>query len=211
MARLTASGSRRSHRAVRAPSMTMLADILAPSFSAVLVAGSMEQAIDFTNDYAAEHLEIVTADPMAMLPFCGYNMGDYFAHWLSMEKRTSPEKLPRIFYVNWFRKDPSGRWLWPGFGENIRVLKWILERIDGHAGARTTPIGYVPRPQDLDLEGLDIAPDDIEQLLAVDPSEWKTETQDIRSHLERFGDRLPPELTAELNALLERISRKKSG
>ncbi len=164
-----------------------------------------------TTTAAAGHVGRLRRDPMAMLPFCGYNMGDYFAHWLSMEKRTSPEKLPRIFYVNWFRKDPSGRWLWPGFGENIRVLKWILERIDGHAGARTTPIGYVPRPQDLDLEGLDIAPDDIEQLLAVDPSEWKTETQDIRSHLERFGDRLPPELTAELNALLERISRKKSG
>jgi phosphoenolpyruvate carboxykinase (GTP) len=144
-------------------------------------------------------------DPFAMLPFCGYHMGDYFAHWLTMTGRTEESKLPRIFGVNWFRKDADGKFVWPGFGENSRVLKWIFERCDGTAGARETAIGLVPGPDDLDVEGLDIAPEDLEIAVEVDDDEWRRELPLIREHFESLGTRLPPELWGELDALEERL------
>ncbi|MCY3767367.1 MAG: phosphoenolpyruvate carboxykinase (GTP) [Gemmatimonadetes bacterium] len=144
-------------------------------------------------------------DPFAMLPFCGYNMGDYFRHWFKIGAMLDGN-APRIFYVNWFRKDAEGNWLWPGFGENSRVLKWICERIDGTADAIETPIGYVPTPEALDLDGLDIPEADVEALLSVDPDAWRAELPDIRDFYAGFGNRLPAELLTELNALEERLN-----
>ena len=140
-------------------------------------------------------------DPFAMLPFCGYHMGDYMAHWLTMSERTDESKLPRIYGVNWFRKDADGKFLWPGFGENLRVLDWICRRLEGEAGAAETPIGAVPRPEDLDLTGLGADADQVAQVLAVDPEEWKAELPNIREHFAEFGDRLPDALRTELAAL----------
>nr|WP_310738360.1 phosphoenolpyruvate carboxykinase (GTP) [Microbispora sp. H10949] len=142
-------------------------------------------------------------DPFAMLPFCGYNMGDYFAHWIGVGESADPEKLPRIYYVNWFRKDADGRFLWPGFGENSRVLKWIVERLNGVAGAVPTPIGKVP--DGIDTEGLGIAPGDMELLLGVDPEVWREEAALIPPHFETFGDHMPKELWDEYHALVERL------
>ncbi len=144
-------------------------------------------------------------DPFAMLPFCGYNMGDYFNHWFAIGAMLG-ENAPRIFYVNWFRKDAEGNWLWPGFGENSRVLKWICERIDGTADAVETPIGYVPTPDALDLDGLDIPEADVEALLSVDPDAWRAELPDIREFYAGFENRLPARLLTELNALEDRLS-----
>jgi phosphoenolpyruvate carboxykinase (GTP) len=140
-------------------------------------------------------------DPMAMLPFCGYNYADYFAHWLSMEKLTDPSKLPRIFFVNWFRRDDDGRFLWPGFGENSRVLKWVFERVAGTADALQTPIGKLPTKGSLDTDGLEISDDDLDQLLAVDTSGWKAAIPQIREHYARFGDRLPASLDVAVDTL----------
>jgi phosphoenolpyruvate carboxykinase (GTP) len=142
-------------------------------------------------------------DPFAMLPFCGYNMADYFAHWLEIGASGDPEKLPKIFYVNWFRKGPDGRWLWPGYGENSRVLEWVFERVNGNGGAIETPIGFVPAPGAIDTDGLDVSADDMAQLLAVDPEEWRAEVPLIREHFARFGDRLP----AELHEAVDRLER----
>ncbi len=146
----------------------------------------------------------VRRDPFAMKPFCGYHMGDYFAHWLAMGKRLG-DKAPRIFYTNWFRKTEDGRWLWPGFGENSRVLKWMCERVDGKAGAQKTAIGYMPRVEDLDLTGLDVPVDDIRELLRVDATGWKEEAKDMQEHFSQFGDRLPAALATQLKELLERL------
>jgi len=143
-------------------------------------------------------------DPFAMLPFCGYNMGDYFAHWLQMGDRLG-DKAPRIFYVNWFRKAPDGRWLWPGYGENSRVLVWMCQRVDGKAGAVETPIGLLPRPEDLDLRGLDVPPEDLRELLRVDVDAWRAEIPDIERHFARFGDRLPQRLREQLRQLQARL------
>ena len=144
-------------------------------------------------------------DPFAMLPFCGYNMGDYFRHWFEVGARLG-ENAPRIFYVNWFRKDPDGNWLWPGFGENSRVLKWICGRIEGTADAVETPIGYVPTPNALDLNGLDVPDAHVKELLSVNANDWRAELPDIREFYAGFGDRLPQELLTELNALEQRLS-----
>ncbi|MFC4532616.1 phosphoenolpyruvate carboxykinase (GTP) [Sphaerisporangium dianthi] len=145
-------------------------------------------------------------DPFAMLPFCGYNMGDYFAHWLDVGKMAGPGGLPRIYYVNWFRKDSSGRFLWPGFGENSRVLKWIVERLNGEAGAVETPIGLLPSRGDLDTEGLDVAEADLSALLSVDPEVWKREAALIPGHFATFGDHLPGQLWQEYHSLVDRLS-----
>jgi phosphoenolpyruvate carboxykinase (GTP) len=145
-------------------------------------------------------------DPFAMLPFCGYNMGDYFGHWLKIGRSTDPEKLPRIYYVNWFRKDADGRFIWPGFGENSRVLKWIVERLNGQADAAKTPIGHVPTKEALDTEGLDIAEEDLETLLTVDPEIWKQEADLVPEFFETFGDHLPAELWHEHRALVNRLA-----
>jgi phosphoenolpyruvate carboxykinase (GTP) len=158
-----------------------------------------------TTAAAAGAIGQLRRDPFAMLPFCGYNMGDYFAHWLSIGRATSADKLPRIYYVNWFRKDASGRWLWPGYGENSRVLKWIVDRLDGKADGHETPIGIVPTKDALDTTGLDISGDDLDVLLSVDPETWRQEAALIPAHFEQFGDHLPKELWAEYQLLLDRL------
>jgi phosphoenolpyruvate carboxykinase (GTP) len=145
-------------------------------------------------------------DPFAMLPFCGYHMGDYFAHWLSMPGRTDEAKLPRIYGVNWFRKDENDKFVWPGYGENSRVLEWIFRRLEGEAGGADTPIGVVPTAGDLVLDGLGEPLERVEAALRVDPAEWRAELPTMREHFEQFGDRLPAELRAELSALEARLA-----
>lgn len=140
-------------------------------------------------------------DPMAMLPFCGYNYGDYFAHWLSMGTKADPSNLPKIFFVNWFRRDEDGRFLWPGFGENSRVLKWVFDRVDGNSDVVETPIGLLPADGALDTSGLDIDPDDLEAILSVDVDGWKSAIPEIREHLGRFEPRLPDALPAAVDRL----------
>jgi phosphoenolpyruvate carboxykinase (GTP) len=143
-------------------------------------------------------------DPFAMTPFCGYNMGDYFQHWFERGDALGA-KAPRIFYVNWFRKSPEGKWLWPGYGENSRVLKWMCDRVAGKAEGRKTPIGLLPKEGELDLTGLPIAAQDLAELMRVDAAAWKAELPDIDRHFKQFGDRLPARLNAQLNALKERL------
>ena len=140
-------------------------------------------------------------DPMAMLPFCGYNMADYFAHWLAIGNHSDESKLPKIFFVNWFRRDDNGRFLWPGFGENSRVLKWVFERVAGLTDAVDTPIGLLPAPGALDTTGLGVANDDLETLLSVDTEGWKAAIPQIRAHYEQFGSHLPARLTEFLDQL----------
>jgi len=144
-------------------------------------------------------------DPFAMLPFCGYNMGDYFAHWLAMGDRLGA-KAPRIFRVNWFRRGRDGQWLWPGFGDNSRVLKWMCARIDGRAAAQVTPVGYVPGPDDLDLAGLDLTPADLRELLGIDVAAWRGELAGVRAHFARFAARLPKRLGEQLEATERRLA-----
>ena len=136
-----------------------------------------------------------------MLPFCGYNMGDYFAHWLKLGAKADADKLPRIYFVNWFRKDENGKFAWPGFGENSRVLKWIVDRLDGKADAQETPIGLTPTAEALDLTGLDISRAHLDLLLNVDLDVWREEASLVPGHYERFGDRLPQELWDQLASL----------
>jgi phosphoenolpyruvate carboxykinase (GTP) len=143
-------------------------------------------------------------DPFAMTPFCGYNMGDYFQHWFAMGDKLGA-KAPRIFYVNWFRKSPAGKWLWPGYSENSRVLKWMCDRVSGKVGARETPIGLMPREGELDLTGLSIPAQDVAELMRVDVPAFKAEVPDMEKHFNRFGDRLPARLSAQLTALKERL------
>lgn len=147
----------------------------------------------------------VRRDPMAMLPFCGYHMGDYFGHYLKIGKAHDPAMLPKIFYVNWFLKDDEGSFMWPGYGENSRVLKWVFERCNDNADFVETPLGRTPTAGALDLSGLDISPETVERLLKVDPVEWEAEIPMIEEHYAKFGDRLPEELRSELEALKERL------
>lgn len=154
---------------------------------------------------AAGELGKLRHDPFAMLPFCGYNMGDYFAHWFKMGKLHQREKLPRIYYVNWFGKNAKGEWLWPGYGENCRVLKWIFERSQGVDNARKTPIGYLPSENALDLTGLDISKETIDELFKIDIREWLKETKELEQYFELFGDRLPKEIGQELHQLKNRL------
>jgi phosphoenolpyruvate carboxykinase (GTP) len=156
-----------------------------------------------TTAAAAGDTGMVRFDPFAMLPFCGYNMADYFQHWLEIGRNADRDKLPKLFWVNWFRRDDDGRFLWPGFGENARVLKWVLERVDGEGGAVATPIGNVPAIDGIDLSGLDLDQPSLARLLEVDHARWAQEASLIRDHYALFGDRLPPALAQQL-ALLER-------
>jgi len=142
---------------------------------------------------------------MAMLPFIGYNAGDYLQHWIDLGKSADESKLPKIFYVNWFRRGDDKRFLWPGFGENSRVLKWAIERIEDKAAAAETAIGYVPTSADLDLSGLSESIEDIDLSLAVDVDEWKAELPMIDEWLAKFGDRLPSSLHDELDTLKQRL------
>ncbi len=149
---------------------------------------------------------VVRRDPMAMLPFCGYHMGDYFAHWLEMGEKLG-DKAPKIFNVNWFRTDDEGHFIWPGFGDNMRVLMWIVDRCKGTADAVETAIGYEPKPEDINIEGLDIDVDVVKNLLNVDVDLWKEEAKGIHEFYAKFGDKLPAELSKQLTALEERLSK----
>lgn len=148
----------------------------------------------------------VRRDPFAMLPFIGYHVGDYLQHWLDIGEMTEPDKLPRIFYVNWFRKDEDGRWLWPGFGENSRVLKWIFERVSGEGKAAKTPIGYMPTIDAINTEGLDVSKADMEELLSVKKDEWLKEVESIKEHYANYEPKLPQELKNQLSALEKRLN-----
>jgi len=145
-------------------------------------------------------------DPFAMLPFCGYNMADYFAHWLTFSDRFDEAKLPKIFYVNWFRKGADGRWLWPGYGENSRVLEWVFERTAGRGDAVETPIGFVPSATAINVDGLDVSADDMTELLTVHLDEWRAEVPLIREHFAQFAERLPAKLSAEIDDLEARLA-----
>jgi phosphoenolpyruvate carboxykinase (GTP) len=153
---------------------------------------------------AAGKVGEVRRDPMAMLPFCGYHMGDYFAHWLKVGAKGG-DKMPKVFYVNWFRKNADGKFIWPGYGDNSRVLKWIFERCDGGSRAVETAIGLLPTPDALDTTGLDIAPEALAEILALDAEGWKLQLPSLREHYAKFGDKLPPELAEELSALAKRL------
>ncbi len=158
-----------------------------------------------TTAAATGDVGVTRRDPMAMLPFCGYNMADYFGHWLDMGKRIP--KPPKIFHVNWFRKGADGKFLWPGYGENVRVLKWILERVEGRGAAQETPIGYVPAKNGLTLEGLKISGESLDELLRVNPEDWEAEMEDSKEFLGKFGERLPRQIREEHEKLARRFQR----
>jgi phosphoenolpyruvate carboxykinase (GTP) len=151
----------------------------------------------------------VRRDPMAMLPFLGYNVGDYFQHWIDIGKNSDESKMPKVFFVNWFRRGDDGRFLWPGFGENSRVLKWIIERIEQKAGGKTTPIGTVPSADDLDLSGLDVDPADVDEALTVNADEWRKELPLIEEWFEFVGEKLPTGIKDEFDALKSRLAEEK--
>ena len=150
---------------------------------------------------------VLRRDPFAMLPFCGYNMADYFGHWLSMAKRTDPAKLPKIFFTNWFRKSADGKWLWPGYGDNSRVLKWVCERVEGRGRAVQTPIGNLPAADAIDTTGLNLPAANLQELLRVDLAGWKNEVEDIAKNYEKLGDHIPADLKAQLDKLRARLSQ----
>lgn len=162
-----------------------------------------------TTAAAAGAVGVVRRDPMAMLPFIGYDAGDYLKHWITLSGTANQEKLPQIFLVNWFRRTADGGFAWPGFGENSRVLKWVIERLEGKADAVETPIGFVPTGDSIDLKGLDMTPADVEAAVRVDPAEWETELAGIDEWYARFGDSLPEELSAKLAELKERFAAAK--
>jgi phosphoenolpyruvate carboxykinase (GTP) len=157
-----------------------------------------------TTAAAAGAVGVVRRDPMAMLPFCGYHMGDYFTHWLEMGERIP--KPPKIFNVNWFRTDENGSFIWPGYGENMRVLEWIIKRAFDEADAVDSPIGYLPKPEEINREGLDISLDTLKGLLNVDRELWREEAKGIREFYAKFGDKLPPKLTEELDRLEKNLA-----
>jgi phosphoenolpyruvate carboxykinase (GTP) len=158
-----------------------------------------------TTAAATGDVGITRRDPMAMLPFCGYNMADYFLHWLEMGNRIPHP--PKIFHVNWFRKGADGKYLWPGYGDNVRVLKWILERVEGRGQAEETPIGFVPTRNALDLNGLTIAPETIRELFRVEPDDWEIDLADTREFFAKFGGRLPLAMREEYQGLVRRFER----
>lgn len=149
----------------------------------------------------------VRRDPFAMLPFCGYNICDYLLHWLDIGNMTDEYKLPKIFCVNWFRKDKDGKWLWPGYGENSRILKWIIERVSGEGKAVKTPIGYMPTADAIDRSGLEVSDENMAELLKVDRDLWLKEAESIREYYAAFGSKLPEELRAQYNALVSRLNK----
>ena len=143
---------------------------------------------------------------MAMLPFCGYNMADYFRHWLGMGKRFTYK--PRVFSINWFRTDDKGRYLWPGFGNNVRVLKWVIDRVHNRVPAEKTPIGLIPYIKDIDLDGLNIPKEDMEELFRIDRDGWLRETDGIEEFFKKFGDRMPKEIWEELHSMKAKLARR---
>jgi phosphoenolpyruvate carboxykinase (GTP) len=156
-----------------------------------------------TTAAATGKVGVVRRDPMAMKPFCGYNYGDYWAHWFSIGGGL--KNPPKIFHVNWFRQNASGKFLWPGFGENLRVLSWILDRCAGRVAAVETPIGYMPQLSDLDTKGLAIDPGELSELMAVPEDGWRQEIAELRTYLQGFGSRLPAALVTELDGLERRL------
>jgi phosphoenolpyruvate carboxykinase (GTP) len=157
-----------------------------------------------TTAAATGEIGVVRRDPMAMKPFCGYNFADYWAHWLSFAERS--EKLPRIFHVNWFRQDADGKYLWPGFGENLRVLRWIIDRCENRVDARETAVGYLPKAENIDVSDLDIDAETMEALLSVNTDQWKVEMESVGEYLRSYGDRLPAELLAAQAAVLKALN-----
>lgn len=143
-------------------------------------------------------------DPMAMLPFCGYHMADYWQHWLDMGERGG-DNMPRVFHVNWFRKDSEGKFVWPGFGDNMHVLKWIVERCDGKGQVNETPIGYLPDPATMQIDELGLDPNDVKVLFSVDAEEWQEEVEAQTDYFQMFGEKLPEGIRAELDALKSRL------
>ncbi|WP_239536862.1 phosphoenolpyruvate carboxykinase (GTP) [Arthrobacter roseus] len=158
-----------------------------------------------TTAAASGAVGVVRRDPMAMLPFIGYDAGDYLKHWITLSSKANQERLPKIFLVNWFRRNADNSFAWPGFSENSRVLKWVVQRIEGTADAVETPIGLVPTGDSIDLSGLDMTPEQVDHAVRVDPDEWKDELQGMEQWYERFGDSLPAELTAQLAQLKQRL------
>ncbi len=156
-----------------------------------------------TTAAASGAVGVVRRDPMAMKPFCGYNFADYWSHWLSFDERS--DKLPRIFHVNWFRQDASGKFLWPGFGENLRVLRWIIDRCENRVDARKTPIGYLPETKDIDISDLDVTAENMETLLSVNVEQWKSEMESLGEYLQSYGDRLPAALKSEHEAVVSAL------
>jgi phosphoenolpyruvate carboxykinase (GTP) len=156
-----------------------------------------------TTAAAVGQVGVVRRDPMAMQPFCGYNFGDYWQHWLEVGARLA--QAPRIYHVNWFRRDAQGKFLWPGYGENLRVLAWMLDRCAGKAAATEAAIGWLPRPEDLNVDGLGVGRDALAALLSVDPALWRKEVAEIREYLARYGSRLPAALLEELKATEQRL------
>ncbi len=192
-------GGRRAH----------LAPLVYESFDwehGVYVGASMASE---TTAAATGAVGVTRRDPMAMLPFCGYNMGDYFGHWLEMGKRV--KHPPRVFHVNWFRKNAAGQFLWPGYGENVRVLKWMLERIEGRAGARETPIGLVPEEKGLTMSGLALAPRALEELFEVNAEEWKKDLAEVGAFLGKFGERLPVGIRKQMEMQWKRLEQASRG
>ena len=161
-----------------------------------------------TTAAAAHQLGVLRRDPMAMLPFCGYNMGDYFAHWLNVGKKL--KNPPKIFSVNWFRTDETSKFMWPGFGDNIRVIKWIIDRVQGKVVAKETALGLLPDLKDLDLSGLNIPRETVDKLFSIDPPEWTGELQDIEKYLSQFGSRTPEAIWEEYRSLAEKLGQSVS-
>jgi phosphoenolpyruvate carboxykinase (GTP) len=159
-----------------------------------------------TTAAAAGAIGVVRRDPMAMIPFCGYNMGDYFKHWLEMGEKLG-DKAPKIFNVNWFRTDDDGNFLWPGYGDNARVLNWIIDRCEGNADAVETAIGYVPKPEDIDLTDLDMDIETLKSILKVDKDVWEKEAAEIEEHYKKFGDKLPAQLREQLEILKKNLEK----
>jgi len=182
---------------------TQTIPLLAESFSWQHGVFSAARSGSETTAASAGKLGVIRRDPMAMLPFCGYNMGNYFGHWLEMGKKI--KNPPRIYSANWFRTDENGKFLWPGFGDNIRVLKWILDRENNKVGADETPVGLVPKYKDMDLSGLDYTEEKWKRLFEIKTDEWKQESREIEKYFEQFGDKMPAEITGELKKLQKAI------
>jgi phosphoenolpyruvate carboxykinase (GTP) len=160
-----------------------------------------------TTSAAAGAVGKIRHDPFAMLPFCGYNMGDYFGHWIQIGRMTLAEKLPKIFYVNWFRKDEDGKFMWPGYTDNVRVLKWVIERVNGTGKFVDTPIGRVPAEGAIEVDGIGVTPETMKKLFTVNNDEWKGEVTEMREYYKIFGDRLPKQLSAELDKIEARLKK----
>ena len=197
------------HQLTEEPVSRMISHLAVPCIISMLVTAFYNMADTFfvgmlRSNAATGAVGVVRRDPMAMLPFCGYNMADYWEHWFEMGEKLG-DKAPKIFNVNWFRTDDEGNFIWPGFGDNLRVLEWIIKRCEGKADAEETPIGFVPKAEDINLEGLDFDLETLKGILQVDPSLWTSELDGIKEFYAQFGDKLPAKLREELDGLAARL------